>query len=110
VIVAFTRYNERWILIQEDAAMAKAPGKKILQDEIERLEQLRDELRVQAHLMKADIKKEFQELEKKFDRVKKDAHPVRRAAEETVEEVSDATRLLFDTVVDGMKRVRKSIK
>ncbi len=90
--------------------MAKSPGRKILKDEFERLERLRDELRVQAHLFKADAKKEFADLEKKFESIKRDARPVRRAAEETVEEVTDATRLLFDTVWDGMSRIRKSLK
>ncbi len=90
--------------------MAKDAGKRILEEEMERLERLRDELRVQAHLMKADIKKEFQGLEKTFDSIRRDARPIRRATEETVAEVSDATRLLFDTVWDGMKRIRKSIK
>jgi hypothetical protein len=90
--------------------MPESTGKRILRDELQRLEQLRDELRVQAHLLKADLKKEFEELEKKYDRLRRDAHPVRRAAEETVEEVTDATRLLFDTVWDGMKRIRKSLK
>lgn len=90
--------------------MADRPGKKLLTEEIERLERLRDELRVQAHLFKADAKKEFTELEKKFEKLKRDARPVRRAAEETVGEVTDATRMLFDAVWDGMNRMRKSLK
>ena len=90
--------------------MSESSGKRILREEIERLEQLRDELRVKAHLMKADLKKEYEALEKKYGELKRDARPVRRAAEETLEEVSDATRLLFDTVWDGMKRVRNSLK
>jgi len=90
--------------------MADKPGKKLVNDELKRIEQLRDELRVKAHLFKADAKKEFGELEKKFDQLKRDAHPVKKAAEQTLDEVSDATRLLFDTVWDGMNRMRKSIK
>jgi uncharacterized coiled-coil DUF342 family protein len=88
----------------------KENEKGILKGEIEKLEQLRDELRVQAHLFKADMKKEYEELDKKFQKVKRDANPVRRAARETADEVSEATRLLFDTVLDGMKRLRKSLK
>jgi hypothetical protein len=89
--------------------MAESTGKRILRDEVERLEQLRDELRVQAHLFKADLKSEYEDLEDKYEELRRDAHPVRRAAEETVEEVSDATRLLFDTVMDGFKRIRKAL-
>ena len=85
--------------------MSDRPGKKLFAEEVERLERLRDELLVQA-----DAKKEFSELEKKLDHLKRNASPVRQAAEETVDEVADATRLLFDTVWDGMNRIRKSLK
>lgn len=86
--------------------------KSILRNELERLEQLRDELRLQAHLLKADMKKELEDLEKKFQKLKRDASagPVKRATEKSVEEISDATRLLLDTVRDGLTRVRKSLK
>jgi hypothetical protein len=94
----------------KEKTMSDQPRKKPFAEEVERLERLRDELVVQAHLSKADAKKEFGELEKKFDKLKRDARPVRHAAEETVGEVGDATRLLFDTVWDGMNRIRKSLK
>lgn len=86
--------------------------KSILRNELERLEQLRDELRLQAHLLKADMKKELEDLEKKFQKLKRDANAnqVKRATEKSVEEISDATRLLLDTVRDGLTRVRKSLK
>jgi hypothetical protein len=84
--------------------------KGILQSELEKLEQLRDELRVQAHLFKADMKKEYEDLEKKFQKLRTSTNPVRRAAKESADEVTEATRLLFDTVLDGMKRLRKSLK
>ena len=90
----------------------KNGGKGLLESELEKLEQMRDELRVQAHLLKADMKKELAELEKKYEKLKRDAkaNPVKRAAEKSAEEVSDATRLLFDTVKDGMTRIRKSLR
>ncbi len=86
--------------------------KNILQREIENLEQLRDELRVQTHLLKADMKKELEALDKRFERLRRDArtHSLRRAAEDSVEEISDATRLLVDTIRDGLTRIRKSLK
>ncbi len=91
---------------------AKKSGKGFIESEWEKLEQMRDELRVQAHLLKADMKKELTGLENKFQKLKRDANanPVKRAAEKSAEEISDATRLLFDTVKDGMTRIRKSLK
>jgi vacuolar-type H+-ATPase subunit E/Vma4 len=88
----------------------KRSDKSIIASEIEKLEQLRDELRVKAHLFKADAKAEFSELEKKLQKLRRDAAPVKRAAEKSATEVSDATKLLYDTVKDGFARIRKSLK
>lgn len=93
---------------------AKSIEKSVFRNEVEKLEQVRDELRVQAHLFKADVKKEFHELEKKLQKVKRDARlnarVTKRVAGESAEEVSDVTRMLFDTVKEGMTRIRKSLK
>jgi len=90
----------------------KRSGKGILADEIEKLEKLRDELRVQAHLFKAEARTEFDELEKKLRKLRRDAEasPVKRAAEKSAADISDATKLLYDTVKDGFTRIRKSLK
>lgn len=86
------------------------PRKGRLKDEVEKLEQMRDELRLQAHLFKADMKDEWEGLEKKFEGLKKDLRPVQRAAGETLDEVGEATGLLIDSVFDGFKRLRDSLK
>lgn len=82
----------------------------LIKDELERLEQMRDELRVQAHLMHADMRDELKDVEKKIEKLRNDLKPVRDAAEKTLDDVSEATRLLFDSVFDGMKRIRDSLK
>ncbi len=71
---------------------------------------MRDELRLQAHLFKADMKDEWQELEKKTARIRHTLRPVQKAAEETLEDVGEATGLLIDSVFDGFKRLRDSLK
>ena len=81
-----------------------------LQDELEKLEQMRDELRLQAHLFKADMKDEWANLEEKFGKIKRNLRPVQKAAEETLEDVGEATGLLIDSVFDGFKRLRDSLK
>ena len=90
---------------------AESREKGILQREIENLEQIRDEVRVQAHLLKSDMKTELEALDKRFERLRRDmrTHSLKRAAEESVVEISDATRLLVDTIRDGLTRVRKSL-
>jgi hypothetical protein len=92
--------------------MATKSGKSLLENEIEKLEQMRDELRVQAHLLKADAKKELTTLEKKFQKLRRDVstNPVKRAASKSATDVTDATRLLLDTVKDGFSGILKSLK
>lgn len=84
--------------------------KSRLQDELEKLEQMRDELRLQAHLFKADMKDEWENLDEKFGKIKQNLRPVQKAAEETLEDVGEATGLLIDSVFDGFKRLRDSLK
>lgn len=84
--------------------------KSRLKDEMEKLEQMRDELRLQAHLFKADVKDDWEDLQKKFDGLKKDTRPIQHAAEKTLDEVGEATSMLIDSVFDGFKRVRDSLK
>lgn len=81
-----------------------------LQDELEKLEQMRDELRLQAHLFKADMKDEWEGLEDKIGKIKQNLRPVQKAAEETLDDVGEATGLLIDSVFDGFKRLRNSLK
>ena len=84
--------------------------KSRLKDELEKLEQMRDELRLHAHLFKADMKDEWESLEKKLEGVRRELRPVQDAAEQTLDEIGEATGLLIDSVFDGFKRLRDSIK
>lgn len=81
-----------------------------LQDELEKLEQMRDELRLQAHLFKADMKDEWVALEKKVEGIRRDLRPVQDAAGESLNDIGEATGLLIDSVFDGFKRLRDSIR
>lgn len=80
--------------------------------EVEKLEQLRDELRVRAHLLKADARQELEELEEKLQRLRRDVamSPVTHAAEKAASDVSEASGLLFEAVRDGLTRIRRSLK
>ena len=81
-----------------------------LQDELEKLEQMRDELRLQAHLFKADMKDEWKGLEKKLENIRRELRPLKKAAGETIDDVGEATGLLIDSVFDGFKRLKDSLK
>ena len=59
-----------------------------LHEEIEAIEQTRDELRVQAHLMKEDIKARFADLEKRWETFRANpAHRLSTTAHETVKDM-----------------------
>ncbi|MEZ4334714.1 MAG: hypothetical protein R3F35_23395 [Myxococcota bacterium] len=81
-------------------------------DDLEKLEQIRDELRVRAHLLKADARQELEALEGKLHALKREiaTSPVTHAAEKTASDVSEASSLLFETVKEGMNRIRKSLR
>lgn len=89
-----------------------ANSKSVFKQELETLEQVRDELRVQAHLFKADTKKKMVELEKDFQKLKRELRTssVKRATKESAAEVSEATRRLAKAVRNGMHEIRESLK
>lgn len=77
--------------------------------DIQNLEQLRDELKLQAHVLKADAKERWIELEEQWDRLQEELKPVRGAAEGAAKDISAAAGKLFDTVRDSYDKLRKSL-
>jgi hypothetical protein len=74
--------------------------------ELHGVEQLRDELRVKAALLGADLRDEVAALEKQWAKVERDLEPVRNAAGTTVREIGSSTRELLKTVRAGYERIR----
>ena len=77
--------------------------------DIRSLEQLRDELKLQAHLFKADARERWIELEQQWDRLQDELKPVRGAAEGAARDISAAAANLFDTFRDSYDKLRKSL-
>ena len=77
-----------------------------LKDLARRLERQRDELRVQAHLAKAEAREEWEELEEKWQSLKRKL----KAASEDVDDASDdvkaAASMLMDELKKGYERLR----
>lgn len=78
-------------------------------NELKTLEQLRDELKLQAHLFKAEMKKEWEKLEKDMAKLRTDMAPVTKAAKESADDIAGASRLLFKTVRKGYERIKQSL-
>ena len=72
------------------------------------LAQLRDELRVKAHLLRADLRDEWDALEKRWDMLERETRPVREAVGTSAKELGASTRTLFESVAHGYRRIRDS--
>lgn len=82
-----------------------------LREELKKLEdaviQQRDELRVKMHLAKADARDEWEKLEGKWGEAQTKFAEVKKAADESVENIEAAARLLADELLKGYERIRK---
>ena len=77
-----------------------------INDELDDLRGLRDELKVRAHLVKAEIRDQWEELEKKFQEVEGRAKVVAKESEGSLESIGEAAKGLLGEIGDGYKRIR----
>lgn len=82
-----------------------------VREEFKKLEdsllQQRDELRVRLHLAKADASDEWAELESKWAEAQVKFAQVRQSADESLENIEAAARLLGDEIRQGYERIRR---
>ena len=76
----------------------------------EGIKQIRDELKVQIHLGKAEAKEEWEKLENKLEELKVQTKPFADAAEETAKGVGSAMVLAADELKTGYDRIKKLLK
>jgi hypothetical protein len=82
---------------------------KKLDDLMHSLKQQWDELRVRAHLAKADIKDEWVKVDRQFTRLMDDYKPTRDAASQTAANVWSALQLAGKEVLKGFEQIRKTL-
>ena len=73
------------------------------------LKQVRDELKVQVHLGKAEAKDEWDNLEKKYEDFKAQSEKVASAAGDTAKDVGSAMDLAAEELKKGYERIKKLI-
>jgi D-mannonate dehydratase len=73
----------------------------------ESIEQLRDEIKLKAHLGKAEAVEELEKLEKKWDSFLEQYKPVAEEAGKTAENTGAALGLVADEIKAGYERIRK---
>ncbi len=81
-----------------------------LHNDVKALEFLHDELKVQAHLLKAEAKKQWDELEAKWASLKEHLQRAEVAADRNKGDVDAAIRLLVDALKTGFAQIRNALK
>lgn len=94
---------------QTDAQKDSSSGKHTLSfSDIESVDQLRDELSLQAHLLRSELKERFEKIEKEWPMLNVQIDPIRKATAQAGADVGAAARLLFDTIRDSYKEIKRS--
>ncbi|WP_157622729.1 hypothetical protein [Solimonas soli] len=81
-----------------------------LHNDLQALQLLRDELRLQTHLLGADMRDRWQALETDWDRLKEHARRAQTAADDALPEIETAAALLVDALRRGYGDIRNALK
>lgn len=76
----------------------------------ETIRQHRDEIRVQLHLAKEDVKDEWDDLEKHWERFRRKLDDVIHDAEEASRETRTNARQMGNELKDSYERLKKRLK
>lgn len=71
------------------------------------IEQLRDEIKLEAHLAKAEASEELEKLDKKWNSFLEEYKPVAKEAGKTAGSAGAALGLMADELKAGYERIRK---
>jgi len=84
--------------------MSEAKGR--FDDELDELRRVRDELRVQANLGKAEATELWEKLEHRFEELEGKVKAKAKAAGEPLADIGDAAQMLADEIRNGYRRLR----
>ena len=77
---------------------------------VESIKTDRDELRVQLHLLNAEIKEEWEDLEEKWQHLEPKLKDLRKGVSESGEEIGAATSQLAEEIGSAYRRIRKAMR
>ena len=78
-----------------------------LAEMVSSLKQIRDELKVQIHLGKAEAKDEWEKLEEKWQELKAHGETISGAVEESAKDVGSALEIVGGELTAGYERIKK---
>jgi len=70
----------------------------------------RDELRVKLHLLKAEVKDDWEDVEKSWQHLEGKLKQLKDEASESGEDVGAASRQLAEEIGNAYQRIRKSLR
>jgi F0F1-type ATP synthase membrane subunit b/b' len=80
-----------------------------IDEELDALRTVRDELRVRAHLGRAEVRDLWEEAEKRWHKLEAEVGRVREQAKEPMEQIGEAAELLVEEIKRGYDKLRKLI-
>lgn len=83
--------------------------KGFLADEVERLREMRDELRVQAKLGQAELRERWEKLERRWHQLEGRIKVLREGMREDGQDVREAARLLAGELREGYEHLRQRL-
>ena len=79
-------------------------------NEVTSVRQMRDELRLKANLLRADLRDQLDRLEHDFTALERELRPIGHAVGDTAKELGGSTRELLKTLGAGYARIRDAVK
>ncbi len=73
------------------------------------LQNERDQIKLQAHLLAMDTKEEWNELEQKYEQFKTKTSTLAEVTEDSAGEVAEAIKLVGEELREGYKPIRNSL-
>lgn len=77
---------------------------------VARLRQERDELRVRAHLLKAELRDEWDEAEQKWEHVESRLEHLGKGAKDSTEDIGAAISQVGEEIARAYRRMRDALK
>jgi hypothetical protein len=78
-------------------------------DEVETLQTIRDELRLQVHLGRAEARERWQRLEKDWEHLEAKMKVLREGSQESLDDIGRAARGLVREIREGYHHIRDLI-
>jgi hypothetical protein len=79
-------------------------------NDVTSVRQMRDELRLKANLLRADLRDQWDRLEEQWGKLERDLRPVGDAIGTTIEQLDSSTREVLKTVRAGYARIREAVR